>query len=175
MPLPRDPSTRTPAPDTLRTGLNPAGLASAYAVPLPALVSAEVLRIPAHLRDPYTAMFRAQTDHTAAPADITDATTTILGLAHQVIADKETSPDPGDPIGALITSRDNGTLTDTELVGTVLLLTSTDSRGSVRLAGGRAAGAELPPPGRATPAGMSRSAVCPVRRPHVVRGAQMVA
>ncbi|MFJ3532521.1 hypothetical protein [Streptomyces sp. NPDC090132] len=64
-------------------------------MPLPALVSAEVLRIPAHLRDPYTAMFRAQTDHTAAPAEITDATTTILGLAHQVIADKETSPRSG--------------------------------------------------------------------------------
>ncbi|MGW0672983.1 hypothetical protein [Streptomyces sp. NPDC002746] len=139
-------------------------------MPLPALVSAEVLRIPAHLRAPYTATFRAQTDHTAAPADITDATTTILGLAHQVIADKETAPDPGDPIGARITARDNGALTDTELVGTtVLLLTSTDSRGSVRLAGGCGTTTTW---ARATPAGMSRSAVCPVRRPHVVRGAQ---
>jgi len=113
--------------DAMEAGPDPADLVAALAEPLPQLLTAEHLHIPAELSGAYLARIPVRTDPGATEADLADSTAGLLELAHRVIARKERAPDPGEPVGALITARDAGIIGDDELVSTTVLLIITGS------------------------------------------------
>jgi cytochrome P450 len=112
--------------DTMATGPNPTNLIEAFCEPLPPQIGCALLRLPDKFRAGFVDNMAIQSSFDADPTDTAAATDAVADLTHQVIQfRRDNEDDRDDPIGALITAREDDTLTEEEMHGTAyhLLIT----------------------------------------------------
>ncbi|GAA1988348.1 cytochrome P450 [Amycolatopsis minnesotensis] len=117
--------------DTLAAAPNPADLVDTFAAPLPPAIACALLHVDPDLRAAFVDNFAIQTTFVDNPATMTDATTAIAGFTSQIIDSRRHDPPEhrDDPIGALLTAHEHGTISADELHGTAsyLMVTGVES------------------------------------------------
>jgi cytochrome P450 len=116
--------------DAMATGPNPTNLLEAFCKPLPPQIACALLRVPPQTRAGFVDNIALQTNFAADPTDLAAATDAIAELIRQVIhTRRDNDDDRDDPIGALITAREESAITEDELHGTAsyLMFTGVES------------------------------------------------
>ncbi|RZQ64601.1 cytochrome P450 [Amycolatopsis suaedae] len=101
-----------------------ADLVESFAAPLPPAIACALLKIPPEMVGAFVDSFSVQTAFRNTPAELATASTSIAEFSRRIVESRR-DDDPAerdDPIGALLTAHENGTLSEAELHGTASYL-----------------------------------------------------
>ncbi|MFH8789249.1 cytochrome P450 [Streptomyces roseoverticillatus] len=115
--------------DAMVRGPNPCDLMEAFATPLPPRLACALLRVPRSLWEQASAGFAAQMSFADDRADVAAATAAVSDFTRRAVDLRRDDPSRDDPLGALLSAREAGVITEEELYGTAsyLLVTGGES------------------------------------------------
>ncbi|NRN67887.1 Pentalenic acid synthase [Kibdelosporangium sp. 4NS15] len=110
--------------DEIADGPNPTDLVKSFAASLPPAIACALLKVRPDMAGAFVNSFSVQTAFRNTPASLAAASTTIAKFSRRIIDSRrhDDVADRDDPIGALLTAYENGTLSEAELHGTASYL-----------------------------------------------------